>query len=138
MADDPITAFYDQLKGRLTLEKGWLGLEPFPPIQFARSQFGIIAGHTVVAVVDARQSAETPAATFARVKDWFKVAIGGREQGVLIFVYSPAIHATVQEILKASWSAGARVLGGAYDLSTGEAWLDNFNLKKEIFGQASP
>lgn len=138
MADDPITTFFEQLRGRLTLEKKWFGLELYPPIQLARLKYQTFEAPVVVTVADARQSSESPAAIFEHLKHWFDVTVPRHGRGVLLLVYAPVAVAADQEIRNANWhnSGHAPIASGWYDLSNGTHFLSAGDLEPDIFGAA--
>lgn len=135
---DPITGFYDQLRTRLGLDKKWFGLEPFPPIQFARAKYKTFEAPDVVTAVDARTSTDPPAVIFERLKIWFDAAVPRHGRGVLLLVYAPVTPVNDQQIRSANWrtSGSAPVIAGWYDLSSSTHFLAAGDLEPEIFGSA--
>jgi hypothetical protein len=141
MASDPIDAFLDQLKNRLTLEKGWIGLEPYPSIRLARLKYYRVFDEspTIVTVADARTSTETPTAIFEHLRPWFDVAVPRHGRGLLLLVYSGILAATDQHIRNARWYASpplgtAEVERGWYDLSNSMHFLSAGDLEADLFG----
>lgn len=132
---EPVVAhFHDWLSARLAA-KGYVRLEAVATIQRAYMKQDVFGGHYVVGVVDARRSTESIARTFQRVEGWFANAIGRREHGVILFLYSPALATTIEEINQTTFTAGsASVFPGAYDLSTNKYWLSARGLENDLFG----
>jgi hypothetical protein len=123
--DAAMARLYRQLQARL-LDRHFVEVAPAPPLLCAFLKPAAGLGDTrVLGVIDGRRTTDAVPRLFERVAPWFERVTGGhRGDGLLLFVYAPALATTVDAIRQSRFYAGSiPVTAGAYDLTSDGHWL---------------